>query len=66
MDRGRQEADREIARLQNQFLRENRELLEALEIGDAQVDALRQQLQAGIDSPEEIIGRGRQLLDMFQ
>ena len=66
MDRGKQEADREIARIQDQFVRENRELLEALEIGDAQLDVLRQQLQVGIDSPQEIIGRGRQLLDMFQ
>ena len=66
LDRGRREADRELARLQNQFLQENRELLDKLEIGDAQLDALRQQLQTGIDSPEEIIGRGRQLLDIFQ
>ena len=58
--------ERELGSLQRNLMEDQRELLESLEIGDEQLDLIKQQLMAEAGSPDQLIGQGKKLLEIFK
>ena len=63
---GEELVQKELDDLQQRLVSEHQDILAKLEIGDEQLKMIRSQLTASLGSPEQIIGRGKQLLDMLK
>ncbi len=59
-------AEAELAQLQQKLVQKHQGLLQQLELGDAQLDQFKRQLLARVQSPEELIGQGKKLLDRWR
>ncbi|MCP4194374.1 MAG: TIGR03545 family protein [Planctomycetaceae bacterium] len=66
IERGNRVVERELGTLQRNLVKDQRELLESLEIGDEQLELIKQQLMAQAGSPDQIIGQGKKLLEIFK
>jgi uncharacterized protein (TIGR03545 family) len=63
---GEQLVQNELNNLQQRLVSEHQEILQKLEIGDEQLQMIRNQLTASLGSPDQIIGRGKKLLDLLK
>jgi uncharacterized protein (TIGR03545 family) len=63
---GEQMVQSELDDLQQKMVSEHQDILKKLEIGDEQLKMIRSQLTASLGSPEQIIGRGKKLLDLLK
>ena len=61
-----QRAEEELAKLQQQLAEKHQSLLQKLELGDEQLDQFKRQLLAQVQSPEQLIGQGKKLLDRMR
>ena len=63
---GEQLVQKELDDLQQRLTAAHQDILKKLEVGDEQLKMIRSQLTASLGSPEQIIGRGKQLLDLLK
>ena len=65
VQRAEREVDEQLQSVQQKLSQRHGDILQQLEIGDQQINALKRQITAGIGSPDRLLGRGG-LLDLVR